>query len=83
MDNQKLSDRLSALAENGDNSLDVLIEIALFKPSRGWKFIRANNAGTKLIYTDKHGEGHTYWAQDWSTLRNREKTISALQKEDL
>lgn len=80
---QKLSDRLSALAEGGDNSLDVLVEIALFKPSRGWKSIRANDAGTKVIYTDQHGKDHTYWAQEWSTWSNRGKTISALQEKDM
>ncbi len=52
------------------NELDVLIECAL-------KGCRANNAGTKVIYTESDGSENTHWARDWS-LRP-DSTISALK----
>jgi len=54
--------------EAGDhsNELDVLIELALFKPDDGCRSVRANNAGTKVIYTMADGSERTHWAYDWT-----------------
>lgn len=54
-------------AKREDNSLDVLCEVALFKPSGMFIAARANNAGTKVIYTDIVGNNVTCWAEPWST----------------
>ncbi len=61
----------------GCNKTDVLVEIALFKPSRKWKSVRANDAGTKVIYTSKGGKQETFWARDWTL--SRESTVAALR----
>lgn len=53
-------------ARRSDNFLDVKVEIALFKPGRVFSAVRANNAGTKVIYTDPAGNDVTCWAQDWT-----------------
>ncbi len=60
-----------------DNSLDVLVEIALFKPGKIYASIRANAAGTKVIYTQHTGQEVTCWAEDWTA--NRPATIAALR----
>ena len=49
-----------------NNELDVLVEIALFKPCSAFASIRSNFAGTKVIYTDHEGKDYTHWAPDWS-----------------
>ena len=46
------------------NELDVLIEVALFKPDEDSASCRANSAGTKVIYTDHHGREWTHWAPE-------------------
>lgn len=55
--------------QDGDRSndldLDVLVELALFSPDDKHVSIRANDAGTKVIYTDKSGDDETFWPQDW------------------
>ena len=61
------------------NALDVLIEVALFKPGRAYRAIRANAAGTKVIYTDKAGNDVTCWAEDWTTARRLRGTIRTLK----
>ena len=63
----------------GDNALDVLIEIALFEPDEIYTSVRANNAGTKVIYTRADGSSETCWSRDWSMPRNRAYTITALR----
>ena len=74
---------LIALAEKVEgarhtvNTLDVLVEIALFKPGSAYKAIRANNAGTKVIYTDAAGNDVTCWAEDWTLGRDRRKATAA------
>lgn len=66
----ELADRV--LAGSGrDNSLDVLIEIALFKPDWRYASVRANAAGTKVIYTTPEGKKFTYWAEEWAGNRIR------------
>jgi len=60
--------------ENGagcDNSLDVLIEVALFQPNEHVASCRANNAGTKVIYTTHCGHQETYWADEWTGERSK------------
>ena len=46
------------------NELDVLIEVALFKPDDTYESVRANNVGTKVIYTTALGFDRTCWAQE-------------------
>lgn len=71
--------RLEALDDRGDNDLDVLCEVAFFKPGTRFTSIRANNAGTKVIYTNKAGNDVTCWAESWSELPSRASTIAALR----
>lgn len=52
-----------------DNALDVEIEIALFQPDELYLAVRANAAGTKVIYTDHGGNEATHWARDWTMDR--------------
>lgn len=54
-----------------DDALDVLIEIALFEPNEDWAAIRANSAGTKVIYTRADGSQGTFRAFDWTMDRNQ------------
>ena len=60
-----LADRVDA-AKASDNALDVLVEVALFKPSPKAVAIRPNAAGTKVIYTDSDGHETTHWPWDWT-----------------
>lgn len=60
-----LAEKISA-APRGDNYLDVLAEIALFKADETFNAVRANNAGTKVIYTTVEGGDVTCWAYDWT-----------------
>lgn len=61
------------------NALDVEIELALFQPTSQHKAVRANNAGTKVIYTYTNGEEITCWADDWTMPRRREETLAVLR----
>ncbi|WP_426261540.1 hypothetical protein [Sphingomonas sp. DC1100-1] len=61
----ELADRVEAL-KTSDNAVDVLCEIALFRPSTTWASIRANHAGTKVILTDQNGRDATFRADDWT-----------------
>lgn len=75
---------IAALIESAtapDNALDVLCEIALFRPDEAFVAIRANAAGTKVIYTDRTGTDRTYWADDWTaTPKARELAAQALRR---
>ena len=62
--NEDLVARLDAGERS--NALDVLIEIATFKPDEVVASIRANRAGTKVICTAPDGRETTHWAADWS-----------------
>lgn len=76
MDVEKLIDRLTK-RERG-NALDVLIEVAVFEPDADDLSCRANNAGTKVIYTARDGTEATHWAPDWSL--KPVKAIDALRQ---
>lgn len=52
-----------------DNSLDVLIDVALFEADEAFVSCRSNSAGTKVIFTDHDGKQHTHWAQEWTGNR--------------
>lgn len=75
-------DRIIAGLERGtpDNALDVQVEVALFEPCGEMAAIRANSAGTKVIYTDHLGREYTHWAPDWSGMPgHRQYAIDALR----
>ena len=63
-----LADRCDTEA-GPDNRLDVLVEVALFKPHDGFTAARANAAGTKVIYTTIYGQ-QTFWAEEWTADRD-------------
>jgi hypothetical protein len=54
-----------------DNGLDVLVEVALFKPDEWFVSVRSNHAGTKVIYTGASGSDHTHWPPNWTADRAR------------
>lgn len=64
--------------KRASNYYDVLCEIALFEPDVIHRSIRANAAGTKVIYTDHEGNDTTCWARDWTT--NIPYVISMLER---
>lgn len=66
-DLEELAGRVDGL-KKPDNALDVLIEVAMFRPEPGWRSCRANAAGTKVIYTDDDGRDHTHWAPPWTMV---------------
>jgi hypothetical protein len=79
----ELAERVEAAGHN-DNALDVLVEIALFRPDKRFIAIRANAAGTKVIYTDHSGRESTHLAWDWTDHRlgcadRRKQTAAALR----
>lgn len=77
-----LPQRIEA-AEGADNALDVLAEIALFTPDDEWKSVRANAAGTKVIYKRHDGGQMTCLAFDWTrTPEDRKRTAAALRAKD-
>jgi hypothetical protein len=51
-------------ATGADNALDIAIDIALFRPDSRHVSVRANSAGTKLVYTRHDGGTDTFWARD-------------------
>ena len=61
------------------NSLDVLIECALFEPDDEFEACRPNNAGTKVIYFMANGSQSTCWARDWTMPSDRAATLAALR----
>ena len=48
------------------NAIDIAIELAAFVPDQECKSVRANHAGTKVIYTFHDGSEQTCWARGWS-----------------
>ncbi|ODU81651.1 hypothetical protein [Novosphingobium sp. SCN 63-17] len=82
MTTEPLSEQLERLGKYGSNALDVQIEIALFEPGTCYSAIRSNAAGTKVIYTDRAGNEVTCWAQDWSQVAARKKTLEALRAKE-
>lgn len=74
--------RLSKL-DAPDNRIDVLVEVALFKPDKRYASARANNAGTKVIFTTTKGERETYLAYDYTlTPERRAKSIALLRAKE-
>lgn len=57
--------QINALDVVCSNKLDVIIEVALFEPTESWASARANDAGTKVIYTHRDGHEDTCWADEW------------------
>lgn len=62
------------------NQVDVLIEIAMFTPDESYKSIRANAAGTKVIWTTSDGDDETAWANSWTSDEQRPTTVHMLLK---
>lgn len=81
-----MNEALNALAERveaataSDNALDVIVEIALFKPGGAFAAIRANSAGTKVICTRHDGSEAAFRADDWTMRGNRAATARALRE---
>ena len=74
-----LLERLRA-ARKPDNSLDIAVDIALFRPDDEFVSVAPNSAGTKLVYRAADGRTQTYWAQDHTLNRASIQTaIAALQ----
>ncbi|MDH0366763.1 hypothetical protein [Brucella anthropi] len=74
--------RLSKL-DAPDNRIDVLVEVALFKPDKRYASARANKAGTTVIFTTTKGERETYWAYDYTlTPERRAKSIALLRAKE-
>lgn len=70
-------------ARSADNATDIAVEIAAFKPDARYVSVRANNAGTKLIYTTHDGKQETCWAFDWTlNEKNRRAAIALLEAGD-
>ena len=74
---QDLIERLKR-SRSSDNALDMEVEIATFRPDAKYAAVRANNAGTKLIYTTHEGIDETCWAWDWTqNAANRAAAVEA------
>ena len=78
-DLRALADRVERLTGPANNTLDVEIEVALYRPGSVYSAVRANAAGTKVIYTDKAGNSVTCWADEWTGLVRRAATAAALR----
>ena len=74
-----LAERVDGLRGKPDNSIDVLCEVALFSPGSTYTAIRANDRGTKVIYTDKAGNDVTCWAMEWTARDRQALTAAALR----
>lgn len=76
-------DALIARLEAGEipsNSLDILVEVALFEPDDTHSSVRPNSAGTKLVYTRHDGGTDTHIAWDWTlTAEERARAIALLR----
>ena len=73
-----LAERVEGLVGSA-NDIDVAIEVMMFRKCRKWINCRANSAGTKVIYTTKHGNEKTYWADDWTVADRHAITAAALR----
>ncbi|NKC04467.1 hypothetical protein [Brucella haematophila] len=77
-----LVNRLSKL-DAPCNRTDVLIELAFFKPDENYKSARANEAGTKVIFTRTNGKRETCRAYDYTlTPERRAKSIALLRAKE-
>lgn len=73
---QELVERVEAGERS--NTLDVLIEIALFRPSRVWAAVASSDDGSKVIYTDRVGNKVTCLAGG-TPNRARSRIAAALR----
>jgi len=74
-----LAERVEGLTRS-DNSIDVLVEVAMFEPDEEYTSIRANDAGTKVILTGHDRLERTFWPQDWTMdAEERAATAAALK----
>jgi hypothetical protein len=78
---RELIERLEK-ATGEDNALDVAIEVALFEPDDEASAIRANNAGTKVIYILRDGAEVTHLAPPWTAQRNKDRTARLLRAKE-
>ena len=79
----KLTELLARVeaATEGDNALDMEIESALFKPDQTFASVRANSAGTKLIYKRHDGMEQTLWAYDYTlNSKSREAAVARINE---
>jgi hypothetical protein len=73
----ELAGRVKAMI-TPDNAIDVRVEVALHRPG-GQHEIRANAAGTKVIYTRRaDGKQQTFWADEWTANHRRKDTAASL-----
>ena len=64
-----------------DNELDIAIEIALFEPDEEFGGVRANAAGTKVVYMRHDDSCQSHWAFDWTlNEENRKAAIAELER---
>lgn len=78
-----LSDLIERVeAGERSNELDVLVELAMFRPTKNWPSIRANAARTKVIYTAKDGSEETCWPREWEHYPDVIASLRALQEKD-
>jgi hypothetical protein len=78
-DLRNLATHIEALT-TASNTLDVLVEVALFERDARTVAVRPNAAGTKVIYTTAIGSEQTHWAYDWTiTAAARAKTVAGLR----
>jgi hypothetical protein len=77
----ELAERVEALTgPHSNNGLDVLCEVALFKPDDSSSAARPNSAGTKVVYTDRRsGRTVAHWAREWTCDDARQSTAAALR----
>lgn len=66
-------------ADNEDNSLDVLVEVALFERDSEWVAVRPNAAGTKVIFSKAEGADVTCWAHGWTMPSKKAETAASLR----
>jgi len=73
----QLQERL-ARTRGPDNSVDIEIDVALFEPDEHHSAVRANSAGTKLVYAKRGGGTDTFWARDWTLTQASRNEAAAL-----
>ncbi|MEQ9634638.1 MAG: hypothetical protein RLW68_00990 [Devosia marina] len=81
MDDPKILIRRVKSARSANNALDMAVEMAAFRPDEKYASVRANHAGTKLIYTTLEGKEETCWAFDWTLNdKNRRAAVAMLEE---
>lgn len=82
MSDQTITSLIEKLeAGKRSNEIDIAVALALFVPDQECKSIRANHAGTKVIYTFRDGSEQTCWARDWSLYPKDTLAILRAQSE--